>query len=99
MKNVKNVDLTPEVRTQILKIAARHGVRTIRVFGSVARGTAHSDSDIDFLIDVGETTTPWFPGGLVYDLEQLLKQRVDVVEPDALREPMRQRVLREATPV
>ena len=36
-------------RAQILTIAARHGARKVRVFGSVARGTARPSSDIDFL--------------------------------------------------
>ena len=41
-------------RQEILKIAARHGVTRIRVFGSAARGEAGPESDVDFLIDVDE---------------------------------------------
>lgn len=92
-------ELLKEKREEILRIASRHGVHRIRVFGSVVRGEATEDSDVDFLIDVEGPTTPWFPGGLVADLEQLLGRRVDVVEPDALREPLRQYVLREAVPL
>lgn len=41
-------------RIQILQIAAHHGARRVRVFGSVARGDARPDSDIDFLVDMEE---------------------------------------------
>ena len=44
-------------------------------------------------------TSPWFPGGLVADLEALLGCRVDVVEPDALRPEMRLQALAEAVPL
>jgi hypothetical protein len=83
-------------RDPILRIARRHGVGTVRVFGSVARGDARADSDVDFLIEVTGPTPPWFPGGLVAELEELLNRRVDVVEPEALNEELRQRVLEEA---
>ena len=83
-------------RDPILRIARRHSVGMVRVFGSVARGDAHNDSDVDFLIDVTGPTPPWFPGGLVADLEELLNRRVDVVEPEALNQELRVRVLREA---
>ena len=39
---------------EILEIAARHGARKVRVFGSVARGTARPSSDIDFLVEMEE---------------------------------------------
>ena len=80
----------------ILRIARQHGVGRVRVFGSHARGTAGETSDIDLLIEVDGPTSPWFPGGLVADLEALLGCRVDVVESDALRPEMRERALAEA---
>ncbi len=83
-------------RDPILRIARRHVVGTVRVFGSVSRGDARADSDVDFLIEVTGPTPPWFPGGLVAELEELLNRRVDVVEPEALNEELRQRVLEEA---
>ena len=86
-------------RETILQIAQRHGVGRIRVFGSVARGETTENSDLDLLIDVTGLTTPWFPGGLVAELEALLGRRVDVVEPDALRKELRDRVLQEAVPL
>jgi len=83
-------------RQEILRIARRHGVARVRVFGSFARGDAAPQSDLDLLIEVGGPTPPWFPGGLVAELEALLGRRVDVVEPDALREDVRRRVFQEA---
>ena len=77
--------LVRQKRNEILRIAERHGAYNVRVFGSVARGEAGPDSDVDLLIDAGETVSPWFPGGLVLDLEELLGRRVDVVEEVALR--------------
>ena len=37
---------------EIREIAAKHGARNVRVFGSVARGDARPDSDVDFLVDM-----------------------------------------------
>jgi len=92
-------ELLKEKRAEILRIAAKHGVKKIRLFGSVARGEAGADSDVDFLIEVSAPLTPWFPGGLVVELEELLGSRVDIVEADALREPLRKNVLKEAVPL
>jgi hypothetical protein len=86
-------------RKEILAIAARHGAHNVRVFGSIARGEATEESDVDFLVDVGPRHSSFFPGGLVADLEALLGRRVEVVEPEALHWYLRQRVLSEATPL
>lgn len=83
-------------RKEIQRIANKHGVSAIRLFGSVARGDAREDSDVDFLIEVEGATTPWFPGGLVVELESLLGRRVDVVEADAIRQGLREIILKEA---
>jgi predicted nucleotidyltransferase len=83
-------------REQILELAARHGARNVRVFGSVARGEARPDSDIDFLVERGPNTSPFFPGGLLMDLQDLLGRRVDIVTEGGLHAALRDRVLREA---
>ena len=88
-----------EKREEILRIAEKHGVGGIRVFGSSARDEAGEGSDVDFLIDVTGPTTPWFPGGLVADLEELLGYRVDVVEEEAIRKGLRETVISEAVPL
>jgi predicted nucleotidyltransferase len=86
-------------RDLIRQIAEKHGARNVRVFGSVARGDATPDSDVDLLVEAGPATSAWFPGGLVADLEDALGRRVDVVTDRGLLPSLRERVLREAVPV
>jgi len=83
----------------IRTIAAKHGVTSVRVFGSFARGDAREDSDLDLLIEAGPRTPPWFPGGLLADLEEELGRPVDVAEEKALHPLVKDRVLREAIPL
>ena len=92
-------ELGAEKRATILAIAAKHGVTSVRVFGSFARGEARPDSDLDLLIEAGPQTPPWFPGGLLFDLEAEIGRRVDVVEESSLNPSIRDRVLREAIPL
>jgi predicted nucleotidyltransferase len=96
---VEVADVLQTKRGEILRIAVKHGASDIRVFGSRARGEAGPDSDFDFLIRVGPNRTPWFPGGLVADLEDLLGRKVDVLTEAALHPLVRDRVLREAVPL
>ncbi len=77
-------EILGEKREEILRIAAKHGVTSIRVFGDILHSDAGPDGEIDFLIEAGEATTPWFPGGLVADLEDLLGQRVHIAFASAL---------------
>jgi len=93
------IELLEEYRAEIMKIARRHGVANMRVFGSVARGEAGPDSDVDFLVTVGGQTSPWFPGGLVADLEELLGRPVQVVTEQGLHDLLREQVLSEAVPL
>ena len=72
----------------------------MRVFGSVARGEATPTSDIDFSIDYDlSKTSPWFPGGLLSDLEDLLGHKVDIVTEKGLHQRIRDRILNEAVPL
>jgi predicted nucleotidyltransferase len=93
------IELVRAKREEIRKIAAKHGARNIRVFGSVARGSARPSSDVDFLVDTEPVTSSWFPAGLVLDLESLLGRRVDVVTERGLNPLIRDEVLQEAAPV
>ena len=83
-------------RDQILRVAARHGARHVRVFGSVARGEADERSDIDFLVDLEPGRTLFDLGGLLMDLRDLLGRDVDVVTERGLKTRIRTRVLQEA---
>jgi predicted nucleotidyltransferase len=86
-------------RREILEIAARHGAGQVRVFGSVARGEAREDSDIDLLVSPGPVTSAWFPAGLMLDLQELLGREVDVVSEKGLHWYIRDRILSEAVPL
>ena len=92
-------ELLADKREEILAIAERHGARNIRVFGSVARGDARDDSDIDLLVSTGVRTSPWFPAGLVEDLRVLLGREVEVVTEEGLYWLLRRRILQEARPL
>ena len=91
--------LVKEKREEILQIAAKHGAYNVRVFGSVARGEAGPDSDVDLLIADGPGRTPFFPGGLVADLEDLLGCHVDVATEKGLHWFIKEHVLKEAVPL
>ena len=88
-----------EKRNEILGIAARHGAFNVRVFGSVARGEADKDSDIDFLVEMLPGRSLLDLGGLQYELEAALGCRVDVVTERGLKARIRDRVVREAAPL
>ena len=86
-------------REQILQVAERRGGRNVRVFGSVVRGDADADSDIDLLVDMEPGRSLLDMGGLLADLETLLGRPVDVVTERSLRPGMREEALREAVPL
>ncbi|MGA3024937.1 MAG: nucleotidyltransferase family protein [Bryobacteraceae bacterium] len=88
-----------ERRDEILRVAAFHGAGNVLLFGSVARGEDTPESDVDLLVDVTGDTTPWFPGSLIAELEQLLGRRVQVVIRRSLSPLIRDAVLREAVPL
>ncbi|MEJ5312206.1 MAG: nucleotidyltransferase family protein [Anaerolineae bacterium] len=85
-------------REQILRLVARHGAGNVWVFGSVLRGEAGPESDIDLLVE-GLENTAWGGGGLLMDLQELLGQRVDLVSPADLHPLIRDEILKEAEPL
>jgi len=94
---VENInDLLKSKREEILRLAAKRGARNVRIFGSVARGQARPDSDIDFLVDLELGRSLLDLGGLLNDLQKLLGRPVDVVAESGLRERIRRRVLKDA---
>ena len=86
-------------RGEILRIAKKHGVVNIRVFGSIARGEGGPASDVDFLVDMEPSRSLLDLGGLLMDLQDLLGFKVDVVETEGLHWYIRDRVLKEAIPL
>ncbi len=92
-------ELVKAKREEVLRVAASHGARSVRVFGSAARGEAGPSSDVDFLVELEEGRSLLDLAGLWQDLEALLDRPVDVVEPEGLHWYIRDRVLREAVPL
>lgn len=88
--------LLREKRTEILRVAASHGARKVRIFGSVARGEAGPESDLDFLIDLEPGRSLLDHAALLLELEAILGCKVDVVTERGLRTRIRERVLQEA---
>jgi predicted nucleotidyltransferase len=86
-------------RQQVLQIARQHGAYNVRVFGSVARGEAKPDSDVDLLVEMEPGRSLLDMGGLVMELQELLGHSVDVVTERGLKSRIRARVLAEAVPL
>ncbi len=83
-------------RNTILQLAAQRGAYNVRVFGSVARGTASTNSDIDFLVEFPPSYRLLDHAGLLNDLQELLGCPVDVAVEANLREEIRPYILKDA---
>lgn len=86
-------------RDEIERIASRHGVSNVRVFGSVARGDADEGSDLDLLIDAGPESGLFDLGSFAVEIEQLLGVFTQVVTVAGLKPRIRDRVLESAVPL
>jgi hypothetical protein len=86
-------------REEILRTAAKHGARNVRIFGSVARGEADEESDIDLLVEMEPTRSLLDHAALWLELQEVLGRKVDVVSDRGIKPRIRERVLREAVPL
>lgn len=86
-------------RDEILRLANQRGARDVRVFGSVARGEANENSDLDLLVTWESGRSLLDHAGLVQDLQELLGMKVHVGTEKSLHWYVRDRILREATPL
>ncbi len=86
-------------REDILRTAVKYGASNVRVFGSVARGEADAESDIDLLVDMEPGRTLFDLSELLTDLQHLLGHDVDIVTEKGLHDRIRERVLKEAVPL
>jgi predicted nucleotidyltransferase len=92
-------EIIADKKEQILVLAAKYGASNVRVFGSVANGTANADSDIDFLVDMEKDRSLFDMGGLLMDLQELFGRKVDVVTENGLHWYIKNRIISEAKPI
>lgn len=92
-------ELIKQKRKEILNLAGKYGAYNVRIFGSVARGQAKKDSDIDFLVDLKSDRSLWDLGGLWAELNLLLKVRIEVFTENTLKENIRENAFKEAIPL
>jgi predicted nucleotidyltransferase len=97
-QSVPTLEALRRRRAELLGIAKTHGARNVRVFGSVARGDARLDSDVDFVVELEPGRTMLDLSGLILDLQDALGREVNVVE---ITTPSRaaDRIQREALPL
>jgi uncharacterized protein len=93
------VDPLKSNREAILRLAAAHGARKVRVFGSAARGTATPASDIDLLVDMEPGRSQLDLVALWQDLEDLLARKVDLVTDGGLSPYLREEIEAGARPL
>lgn len=86
-------------REEILQIAARHGASNVRLFGSILRGEAGPESDVDLLVEMEPGRSLLDHVALLQDIEDILCRKVDVVNEKALHWYIRDRVRQEAVPL
>jgi len=98
-KEVKKSEMDSLVeknRQKILSAAFKHGVRNVRVFGSMARNEANEDSDLDLLVELEKGKSGFALGGFLEDVSNLVHRKVDVVTEKSLHPSIRDKVLHEA---
>jgi predicted nucleotidyltransferase len=86
-------------RQEILDIAHQRGIMNVRVFGSMSRGDAGPDSDVDLLVQLESGRSGLALGGFLMDVSELLGRKVDVVTEKALHPRLRGKIVQEAQPL
>lgn len=89
-------EVVREHREAITRIAARHGATRVRLIGSVARGEARPDSDVDLLVTWRDGTSLLDHAALKLELEGLLGRKVDIASDGWIKPSIRESVYRDA---
>ncbi len=85
-----------EKRDAIIRIAAKHGATQVRLIGSVARGEARPNSDVDLLVTWSSGTSLLNQAALMLELESLLGRKVDIASDGWVKPAFRESVYRDA---
>ena len=96
MANLAVGDAIREKREAIIRIAARHGATRVRLIGSVARGEARHDSDVDLLVTWSEGASLLDHSALMLAFENLLGRKVDIASDGWVKPSIRESVYRDA---
>lgn len=93
-------ELIGEKRSAVLRLAEQYGAYNVRVFGSAARGQAHSKRDIDLLVDWDyERVGSRGSAELRDELKKLLQREVDILSAKWLDPMLRDQILKDAVPL
>jgi uncharacterized protein len=92
-------DLLTTKRDEILRLADQHGAKNVRVFGSLARGEAGPESDVDLLVDMEKGRSLLDLVAFWQDVQDLLGCPVDVITDGGVSPHLRERIYSEAMPL
>lgn len=95
-KKAPSMDELRALRDEINRLAAQYGASNVRAFGSVARGEAGPDSDIDLLVAFPDNRTIFDLVGLWLDLKDLLGREVSLIRERESDDAFMQRIRRDA---
>ena len=84
-----------EIKEKIVPVLIRHRIKRAGIFGSVAKGDATDQSDIDILVELGDKISLLEFVGIKYELEDLLGKEVDLVEYQAIKPRLRSGIMSE----
>ena len=84
-----------ELKRKLLPILQQYGVKRVGLFGSCVRGEMREDSDIDILVEIEKDISLLDFVGLKLEIEEKLGRKVDLVEYNAIKPLLRERILKE----
>ncbi|GAB4489311.1 MAG: nucleotidyltransferase family protein [Saprospiraceae bacterium] len=84
-----------EIKRKVTPVLQKHHIRRAGIFGSVAKETAGAESDVDILVEMGRDISLLEFVGIKLELEDILKRKVDLVEYQAIKPRLRDRILKE----
>lgn len=89
-------DIIGDKREAVLRLAEQYGASDVRVFGSVARGEARPDSDVDLLVRFPPSRSIFDLVGLWLDLQDLMGREVSLIADSIEDQQFLNRILEDA---